>query len=193
MNEIEKMLNTYNWEQKRIARGAHNKVSHAGCKLPSDYMTTTEKRKLNGEVVTYDLTKPMILADFKRLPAVSQKLYLTELIDRYKARDNMLADMFGCNVNTVHRVRNTLGVPSMGRGGTISAYVKRRWEEFLHPVEEAPVVEELKPAEAEDAPVPETEPKPAVTGDDASWAALLAMTKALSERYGVTVKVEIGI
>lgn len=49
-------------DKKRTARGAHNKRTHCGkggaVMFPSDYLTTKEKKAMNGECKAYRMNDP---------------------------------------------------------------------------------------------------------------------------------------
>ena len=106
-------------EKKNIARSSHNRRTHCGksggVKLPSDYLSTKEKRALNGSVKTYQLSKPMKWFDFKYMPKDLQIDYITELRDRYGASANVLAEMFGVSHQAVSSKMRDLGIGA-GRG-----------------------------------------------------------------------------
>lgn len=88
-------------QKKRIARGAMNKVSHRGCTLPHEHLTKKELKKMNGEVKKYNLTQPMVWAEFRAMPIDLQRKYIKMLQDGYHATCAMLADMFGISSKTV--------------------------------------------------------------------------------------------
>ena len=73
-------------DRKAEASGARHKVSGAKskkCTLPSDNLTATEKRKLNGPVVTYAVNQPMSWERFKTLPHDVQQAHLDFLFNRF--------------------------------------------------------------------------------------------------------------
>lgn len=58
MNDFEKEVR----EKKSIASGARHRVNGSKskrCTLPSDYLTPAQRKKLNGEVYTVNLNKPI--------------------------------------------------------------------------------------------------------------------------------------
>lgn len=85
-------------ERKRLSRGAYNKKNGSKskmCRLPSDTMTRAEKKAMNGEVISYDLSKPMNWNQFKSMPKDIQGEYLRKLTDGIGAGRNDVAEMFG--------------------------------------------------------------------------------------------------
>ena len=67
-------------DKKRTGYGSHNKRSHCGksggIKFPSDNLTEKQKRAMNGEVVTYQLSKILTDEEFNKLPDDIKKLYI---------------------------------------------------------------------------------------------------------------------
>ena len=91
-------------ERKRISRGAYNKKNGSKskmCRLPSDGMTKAEKQAMNGEVMSYELNKPMNWNQFKVMPNDIQKEYLLKLTDELGAGRKEVADMFGVNTQSL--------------------------------------------------------------------------------------------
>lgn len=90
-------LQKENQEKKVIARSARNKVTHTGCKLPSDFMTKKEKMTMNGEVMTMEMNKPVKYQAFKLWPADLQREYLENLVKIFGVGINNVAEMMGCS------------------------------------------------------------------------------------------------
>lgn len=95
-------LEKENQEKKVIARSARKKVTHTGCKLPSDFMTNKEKQQLNGEVITMDMNKPVAYKAFKLWPADLQKEYLEKLVKEFGVSINSVAKMMGAPFSSFH-------------------------------------------------------------------------------------------
>lgn len=136
-------------DKKRTARGGFNKVRKKGgrVRLPSDYMTEKERAKLNGDVKSYNLNRPMKWAEYKKLPDDLKETYLLRLRNLYNATATGLGRMFGVERMTVLNEQKRLGIPSLGKG----ARADPAFESFVKygtPTEEkaAPKVEE-KPTE----------------------------------------------
>ena len=72
-------------ERKRDGRGTFNKKRQGGkvVRLPSDGMTKREWEKMNGEVKTYDFSKLMSWAEFRKIPHDIQQQYLDSIADRF--------------------------------------------------------------------------------------------------------------
>ena len=66
-------MNDFNYDcmqKKRIARGAfaHINRKRGGCSLPSDTLTEKQRKEKNGEVKSYNITRPMPWREFKPMP-----------------------------------------------------------------------------------------------------------------------------
>lgn len=120
-------------EKKITARSARKKVYHAGCKLPSDYMSKKEIRNMNGEVKIMNLRKPMSYAYFKTMPKELQEEYLTYLRDTFDAAISDIAKMMGCNANALsfyinHTKKTGLNVKFPRHPSKLN---KEAWAKFL--------------------------------------------------------------
>lgn len=91
-------------ERSKMKTGAMHKKN--GCKskkctLPSDYLSTKEKKKLNGPVSSISMNKPYYdWRSFTSLNPEVQAEYLNGLITNYGARAKDLAEMFGIGYST---------------------------------------------------------------------------------------------
>lgn len=74
------------------------------CNLSTDHMTEKEWKERCGDVMSYNIGKPMTWAEFQRLPKDLKEEYLNNLINKYSANARSMADMFGVNPNTIFRV-----------------------------------------------------------------------------------------
>lgn len=102
MDDARFVFNQTSSERKRIGRGAvarKNGSKSKKCGLPSDHLSASEKKKLNGECKTYDLSRPMSWADFKGMPRDLRSEYIRKLAGMGAGR-NDLADMFHVSPNT---------------------------------------------------------------------------------------------
>jgi len=92
MNDAEFVFNQTSFERKRIARGSYNKVRAGGrnVKMPSDYLSRKEKRELNGEVKSYNLSKVMNWGEFRGMPLEIQQEYLDGIARRFPGIPNTL-------------------------------------------------------------------------------------------------------
>lgn len=102
-----------NMQKKRLARNSKYKKNGSKsrkCTLPSDHLTPAQKRALNGEVQTFNLSKPMTRAQFLAAPFDLQKEYIERLRERFKASDQMIGEMFGVSSQAVTADRARLGI-----------------------------------------------------------------------------------
>lgn len=125
------------------------------CTLPSDHLTAAQKRKLNGEVKTFNIKKPMQWAEFKSMSGNLQYDYLKFLITECEGRGIDIAAMFGCTNKTFSRYKRE-HFPSLGdeRGG-VKTTVSPKWTAFINGGTEMP--HEAEPTEVEEVkpePVP---------------------------------------
>ena len=89
-------------ERKRNSYGARNRKcgrKSKSCKMPADYLSASQKRKLNGGVTVYQLKKPMTYDEFKKMPGDLQIQYLKFCVEM-GGRKKDIAEMFGISVNT---------------------------------------------------------------------------------------------
>lgn len=123
-------------QKKRVACGAKHRVrAKRGCRLPSDSLTAAQKRRLNGEVKTYNMNAPMAWAEFKEMPDDLKVTYLNHLADEYQASQKMIAGMFGIHPATMCECFRHLGVAAKNsgvKGGEKAAARDHRWAEFLN-------------------------------------------------------------
>lgn len=91
-------------ERGKVASGARHMKGGSrskSCHMPADTMTASEIKKLNGNVVTYRLGKPMNWETFTAMPVDLQQEYIKKLIDRYGVTATRLAGMFGVDKGTL--------------------------------------------------------------------------------------------
>lgn len=98
-------------QKKRLARSDRcRKRSTHKCTLPSDYLTPTERKRRNGEMKTYNLSKPMTYAEFLAMPDDLQAQYLRSLRWRFGASDKRIAEMMGVTHPVIKKHRDRLGI-----------------------------------------------------------------------------------
>lgn len=98
-------------QKKRLARsGRCRKRSTRKCTLPSDYLTPSERKRRNGEMKTYNLSKPMTYAEFLEMPDDLQAQYLRSLRWRFGASDKRIAEMMGVSHPVIKKHRDRLGI-----------------------------------------------------------------------------------
>lgn len=154
MTDEEYIFRTECAEKKRTARGSFNRLSHAGkggrVKMPSDYMTKKERDKINGEVQSYALHRPMKWEHFKRMPDDLKHEYLSAIISKYNPQREALAEMFGITPNTLYVTCREVGI-SFQNGGTRKGRNDAFWAWVNGATEAeqeaAPEIAEEKPAQ----------------------------------------------
>lgn len=147
--------------KKRLANQARHKKGtkgRKGCKLPSDYLTEREKKKMNGEVKTVKLGVPMKWEEFKKLSNNLKLEYLNNIKEKYHPSIRQYAEMFSAPRTTIQACFHKLGFKTgggFGKGSTSRADGKL-WEEFIGKTDipEVPVGESTKTD-----PLPEKEAK----------------------------------
>lgn len=138
-------------EKKRTARSARNKVNGSRTKyvsLPSDHLSSAERKKLNGECIVYSLDKVVSWVEFKRLPDDIKRKYLENIRDRFGVSSGYVAEMFGITAPTFSKYLKANGFARFFVWQTSQERVEafRAW--WQGTAEEKPVVEE-KPAKRE--------------------------------------------
>lgn len=133
MDDIKKLLAQDTADKKRTARGMHHKVRGGGriVKMPSDYMTKEEIKKLSSPVTTYNPTFPYKWDEFKKLPDRIQVYYWDTVTRNYTTNAHQMAKMFGVSDYTVKVWMKAHGIQPGQRGGYIDPRERDRWEEFL--------------------------------------------------------------
>lgn len=91
-------------QKKNIARSAyHKKGRKRGCTMPSDYMTDAQKKKMNGECITFNIHEPHTWVEFKSASRQIKVEYINWLAREYNTTLQMLGDMFGVSHVTVYK------------------------------------------------------------------------------------------
>jgi len=73
--------------------------------MPSDYLSAAQKRKLNGEVKMYDISKPMSWGMFRQMPYDLQGEYLRKCVAMGAGREDM-ARMMGTTKTALSQYLN---------------------------------------------------------------------------------------
>lgn len=82
--------------KKVTARSASKRVGNGkGCKLPSDYLTPAQKKKLSGAVKTLNLNQPITWAEFTALDKPLQATYINHIIENYHVGLALISVMMG--------------------------------------------------------------------------------------------------
>lgn len=114
MTDGEYIFRTDTAEKKRTARGSFNRRTHAGkggrVRMPSDYMTKKERDAMNGEVQSYNLSKPMKWEQFKLLTDDIKREYITSIVSKYDPQQSAISQMLNVAPNTLHMLCKRLGI-----------------------------------------------------------------------------------
>ena len=157
-------------QRKRLAQQARRK-KHGGtrmCRLPSDNLTPKQWRERNGEVMTYNISKPMDWETFKALPVDIQGEYITNLCEKHGGNQQRICrELFKICPATFHAHLAEVGIKhqfDFSRKPEIVAQARKEaWERFMHPelepeITPEPEVEEAPPVEEEAFTAPEHAP-----------------------------------
>lgn len=117
-------------EKKRTARSAfaHVRFKRGGCTLPSDLKTRKEIEAMNGEVKSYNVTRPMRWSAYKQLPDDLKREYWRNM-QSYGGTAAWLSDHMGCSDAAIRYAAKEAGVPfSRGNGdAALWASCEARW------------------------------------------------------------------
>lgn len=122
-------------EKKRIAAGARARKCGSKskrCTLPSDYLTPKQKRGLNGEMKTYNLSAPMSYGEFRDIPEDLQREYLTKLYVDWCISLTEISKMFKCSPETVRQACKQFGINTANRGHRASYAQMQHWYDWLN-------------------------------------------------------------
>lgn len=133
-SEVAKLFREDSMEKKNIARSAHKKVTHAGCKLP--FRTQEELNALSGPGVTYNLDAPMNWKAFTALPADIQKEYLVRLAKRFFVDESRLPNLLGARFKAVSTYLSNRGIFGVMRAelATLGENIEPKldaWQQFV--------------------------------------------------------------
>ena len=121
-------------EKKRIASGARARKCGSKskrCTLPSDYLTAKQKKGLNGEMKTYNLSAPMNYIQFRDMPEDLQKEYLTKLYVDWRISLTEISKMFKCSPETVRHACRQFGISTKMRGQRATNAQMRHWYDWI--------------------------------------------------------------
>ena len=143
--------------KKRVARGAFARKRGSKskkCSLSTDHMTRKQWERMNGQVYTYELSKPMGWQAFKAAPKQIQEEYLNGLKDKYGVNIGALIGMFGVSRGTVSTYFKSSGLKvDFPAGNKMNARETIAWDHFLHgspdEPDQEPEVQEAIQAEPE--------------------------------------------
>lgn len=99
-----------NLQKKRVARGAFAHISRkrGKCRLPSDFLTPAQRKEKNGEAKTYNIMRPMPIADFNGMAEDMQREYIRNM-QGFGATAAWLAPRMGCSANMARNRAESLG------------------------------------------------------------------------------------
>lgn len=110
--------------------------------------------KLQSEVITYNLSKPMTMIGFVSLPDHAQKEYL-QILKKNGGSTAQIAEMLGCSTETVLELMKRNGIRAGGRRTDDAAFL---WAEFIKDYEMPPME---TPTASIKAPAPPETPQKA--------------------------------
>lgn len=90
-------------QKSSTAKSSHYKKTSGGkhVKFPSDYLSNKEKKKMNSEVINYNLNKPMDWKEFKSIPHDLQKEYIKKIQERFHVfHKTICSEMLNVNYRT---------------------------------------------------------------------------------------------
>lgn len=104
-------------QKKRIAIGAfaHINRKRGGCSLPSDTLTEKQRKEKNGEVKSYNITRPMPWHEFKAMPEDLKREFFRNM-QSFGGTAKWLAEEMGASAQTIIAYAERVGAP-FRRGG----------------------------------------------------------------------------
>lgn len=121
-------------EKKSIASGARHRVNGSKskrCTMPSDYLTPAQRKKLNGEVCTMNLNKPIGWSELKDVPTGMAKEYIENLHHTHRATIAGASIMLGVSKERYMKFCRDIGADVPTRRGRTSEKDKETWAEFI--------------------------------------------------------------
>lgn len=108
-------MNDFNYDcmqKKRIARGAFAHISRkrGGCSLPSDTLTEKQRKEKNGEVKSYNITRPMPWREFKPMPEDLKREFFRNM-QSFGGTAKWLAEEMNVCDATIRREAELVGTP----------------------------------------------------------------------------------
>lgn len=149
MNEAEYAFVSTTKERKQLSYSAKKRVVGKGkyVSLPSDNLTSKERKELNGKLATYKMDEPHTYLELLAFPKDIRKEYLQGVMDKYHPSINDLAySMLHCGRNTALELLKGLDIK--WERSYRNATQKFEWRVFLGenitPPEPEPVREDVK-------------------------------------------------
>ena len=99
-------------QKKRIAMGAfaHINRKRGGCSLPSDTLTEKQRKEKNGEVKSYNITRPMPWHEFKKMPEDLKREFFRNM-QSFGGTAKWLAKEMGASAQTIIAYAKREGAP----------------------------------------------------------------------------------
>ena len=143
-------------QKKRIARGAFAHISRkrGGCTLPSDLLTAKQRKEKNGEVKSYNISRPMPWCEFKQMPDDLKREFYRNM-QSFGGSAKWLAEEMGASDQTIRDSAERCGAP-FRRGGRNLEMWQRKLAEWAHAEEKAEGLAETAKDETPDGGGAET-------------------------------------
>lgn len=201
MNDEEYVFHQTNKERKVVGRSAFNKVRGGGryVRMPSDSMTRKEKSAMNGEVVSYCLSKPMEWKVFREMPDDLKHRYVDWMRNSFPGISQaLIAEAVGAKPNQFTAYTSTHGLSfgfvkggSLKRDAFFETDAGKEYSAWLHQgkdvTEGGPVVEEVVRKEPEKKPVKEQAVVKADGADINNIAVLLKMLAGTGAKLTIEI------
>jgi hypothetical protein len=147
---------------KELAKGSRHRKNGSKsrkCSLPSDRLTEKQRKKLNGDIMSYQLKQPKTWEQFKAMPVDIQQEFVMCLQSEFNIGTAQFAAMFGIAKNTfwLHCNKHDLRLKRSGYR-MMSIANSMAWGAFLKSGSQAPI------SDAPDVPTTST-PTQEVSGD----------------------------
>lgn len=141
-------------QKKRIARGAFAHISRkrGGCTLPSDLLTAKQRKEKNGEVKSYNISRPMPWCEFKQMPDDLKREFYRNM-QSFGGSAKWLAEEMGASDQTIRDSAERCGAP-FRRGGRNLEMWQRKLAEWAHAEEKAEGLAETAKDETPDGGEP---------------------------------------
>lgn len=128
-------MNDFNYDcmqKKRIAIGAfaHINRKRGGCSLPSDTLTEKQRKEKNGEVKSYNITRPMPWHEFKAMPEDLKREFFRNM-QSFGGTAKWLAEEMGASAHTIIAYAERVGAP-FRRGGRNAGMWQRKIMEWAN-------------------------------------------------------------
>lgn len=119
-------------ERSKMKTGAYHKKNGAKskkCTLPSDHLTASQKKKLNGECMIIKMNEPYHnWKAFKKLDTETQRTYISGLVVDHAARSKDIAEMFNISASTFSAYCTKFNPNIKFNGGRV---MDENWLDFI--------------------------------------------------------------